>query len=90
MKAVGYIRVSTEDQAKLSFAAEGLANRSHKVSEAMRLAVLPAQVGQAWGEDSNGSEVWALYRAGTLKTVMLRRPTQPDSGLRVEKVTRLV
>lgn len=81
---------SAEDQAKLQTFAKGWASQTDTDSEAIRLAVLDDQVGQKWGEASNGNEVWAIYRAQRLVTVMLRRSTQPDSNLRCKKVNRLV
>lgn len=69
--------------------AKQLANRSTAKSEAIRLIVLPEQVGQKWGEQSNGDEVWAIVRNRHLVTVMLRRGTQSDSGLKCEKITRI-
>lgn len=58
---------------------------------AVRLLVLPQRVNAAWGERSNGDQVWAIYRDGRLATVMLRRSTQPETpeALRVDKVVRL-
>lgn len=81
---------STEDQGKLSYFTENYGPHTHPGSEAVRLAVLPSLVGQKFGEQSNGNEVWAVYRNHTLVTVMLRRTGQPDSNLRVDKVSRLV
>lgn len=81
---------STEDQDKLAYAAKALAVRTSSDSEAIRLAVLEEQVGQAFGNESNGNEVWAIYRNRHLVTVMLRRSHQPDSKLRVSVVNRLV
>ncbi len=81
---------STEDQAKLSYAAKALAVRTSTKSEAIRLAVLKEQVGQAYGQESNGNEVWAIYRNQQLITVMLRRSNQADAKLRVAVVNRLV
>ena len=66
-----------------------IASRSTAKSEAIRLLVLPEQVGQKWGEQSNGNEVWAIVRNSNLVTIMLRRSTQNDSGLKCETVTRL-
>lgn len=81
---------SVKDQDKLAYAAKALAVRTSSDSEAIRLAVLEEQVGQAYGEESNGNEVWAIYRGRHLVTVMLRRSHQPDSKLRVAVVNRLV
>ena len=57
--------------------------------EAMRLLTLPSQVGEAWGDRSNGNQVWAIVRYGELRTVMLRRSTQPATpqAFNVDKVT---
>lgn len=71
--------------------AEAWADRTDEESEAIRLKVLPAIVrvrGDEYGVESNGNEVWAVYRHQELITVMLRRSEQPDSKLQVHKVTR--
>jgi hypothetical protein len=70
--------------------AERWAERTDAFSEAVRLQVLPTLVGTKYGDESNGNEVWAVYRSKRLITVMLRRDEQPDANLRVDKVTRLV
>ena len=69
--------------------AEHLARRSPHPSEAIRLITLPDIVGEVWGEASNGNEVWAIVRDRTLVTIMLRRSTQSESGLRCDHVTRI-
>lgn len=79
---------SPEDQAKLAGFAEAFASKTDADSEAVRLARLSGQVNEKYGKQSNGDEVWAIYRGGKLKTVMLRRSSQPDANLRVAKVTR--
>ena len=58
-------------------------------SEAIRILTLPKQVGEAWGDRSNGNQVWAIVRNRRLVTVMLRRDTQPATpeAFGVEKVT---
>ena len=79
-----------DDRAKLLHFAEAWAERTDTVSEAVRLAVLPSIVGEKYGEESNGNEVWGIYRARHLVTMMLRRTGQPDRNLRCNVVTRLV
>lgn len=37
------------------------------------------QINAAWGEASNGDEVWIVVRCGQVRTVMLRRSTQPKT-----------
>lgn len=68
--------------------AEYLASQSTATSEAIRLLSLPKMVGEAWGDESNGSTVWAIVRNGHLVTIMLRRDTQPSTpkALKVSKV----
>lgn len=39
--------------------------------------VLKLDQGRGTWTDSNGDEVWAILEAGAVKTVMLRRSTQP-------------
>lgn len=57
----------------------------------VRVLKLGRQRGEAWGEQSNGDEVWAVLRRGEVKTVMLRRSSQPPTpeALRVDKVVFL-
>ena len=80
---------AAETRRQFFAAVKALAPKTDSDSEAIRVLVLPDIVGEVWGESSNGNEVWAIYRNRNLATVMLRRETQPDSGLRVKKVTRL-
>lgn len=52
-------------------------------------AVLIGWTADRWSAGlSNGDEVWAIIRDGEVKTVMLRRGTQPKTrtALRVEEV----
>lgn len=74
---------------KVFAAAKALAKASTVKSEAIRLLKLNGQTNQAWGERSNGDELWAIIRDGRLVTVMLRRSTQPKTpeALKVQKVT---
>jgi hypothetical protein len=57
----------------------------------LRLLRLGCQRNDAWSDQSNGDEVWAVLRRGELKTVMLRRSSQPPTAeaLRVDKVVFL-
>ena len=57
----------------------------------VRLMRLGCQRNDAWSDESNGDEVWAVLRRGELKTVMLRRSSQPSTAqaLRVDKVVML-
>ena len=48
-------------------------------SVAVRIHRLAAMRGYAWSDTSNGSDVWAIVRDGTVMTVMLRRSTQPTN-----------
>ena len=79
----------TDTITKVYTAAELLAERSEWDSEAILLITLPEQVGAAWGERSNGNEVWAIVRRNYLVTTMLRRSTQPKTpeALKVSHVT---
>lgn len=58
---------------------------------AIRLMKLQGQRNDAWSDESNGDEVWCILRRGELKTVMLRRSSQPPTAqaLRVDKVVFL-
>lgn len=62
--------------------------RACKRDTAICILTLPERVNEAWGERSNGNQVWAISRNGELKTVMLRRDTQPSTPakLRVDEV----
>ena len=80
---------AAETRKQFFAAVRAMAPRTDSDSEAIRVLKLEDLVGEKWGESSNGNEVWAIYRNRTLATVMLRRSTQPDSNLRVRKVTRL-
>lgn len=55
---------------------------------AVRILTLPYTVGEAWGDRSNGNQLWAIYRGREVRTVMFRRDTQPsDPGaFRVDNV----
>ena len=46
-------------------------------SYAVRVHRLAAMRGYAWSDTSNGSDVWAIVRDGRVRTVMLRRASQP-------------
>lgn len=46
-------------------------------SAALLMARLPRPRNGTWGEASNGDEVWAIVRHGTVVTLMLRRSNQP-------------
>lgn len=59
---------------------------------AIRVLKLGGQRNDAWSDESNGDEVWAILRRGELKTVMLRRrSSQPPTpqALRVDRVVLL-
>ena len=57
----------------------------------IRLLRLGSQRNETWSEASNGDEVWAILRRGEIKTIMLRRSSQPATAaaLRVDKVVFL-
>ena len=71
--------------------ADLLARASKVESEALQLLTLPAQVGEAFGDRSNGNTVVAIVRNQYLVSVMLRRETQPftKAALDVAKVTKV-
>ena len=78
-------------RAKFFKVADLLARASRVESEALQLLTLPAQVGRAWGDRSNGNTVVAIVRGAKLVTVMLRRDNQPftTAALKVAKVTKV-
>ena len=55
---------------------------------AVKMGQLKSQVGEAWGQESNGNQIWAVIRQQRVVTVMLRRSTQPETpkALRVDRV----
>jgi len=57
-------------------------------SVAVRVAI-PAMVGQAWSDRSNGDTVVAIIRDRAVQTVMLRRSSQPftTAALNVDRLT---
>lgn len=57
-------------------------------SHAVRIAKLPAMVGRAWSDTSNGDTAWCIIREGRIITVMYRRQTQPTTAyaLKVDRV----
>jgi len=81
---------SAADRDKLYDFTSRWAVRTNTASEAVRVAVLPEIVGTIYGDESNGNEVWAIYRQRKLITVFLRRHNQPDYKLRCDTVNRLI
>lgn len=57
----------------------------------VRVLKLDGQRNDAWSDQSNGDEVWAVVRRGDIRTVMLRRSSQPGTAaaLRVDRVVFL-
>jgi hypothetical protein len=89
-----YERLTPSEQADLSRklqVLEGLRHRFNGHDWGMRLLKLDRQRNDPWGDESNGDEVWAVLRRGELRTVMLRRSSQPGTAeaLRVDKVVFL-
>lgn len=72
-------RLSPEDRERVTAALAEVTAHKYKASVAVRVARLQHPVGTPWGEDSNGSDVWAVIRGGTVVTVMLRRKQQPTN-----------
>lgn len=58
---------------------------------AVRVLRLGSQRNEAWSDVSNGDEVWAIVRRADVKTVMLRRSSQPSTpeSMRVDRVVFL-
>lgn len=69
------------DPAVVMREADVIARRFATTSIAVRLRALSAKYGDnradVLSRESNGDEVWAVCREGTVRTVMLRRSTQP-------------
>ena len=59
------------------------------VDTAKLLFRLSKRVGEFWGTESNGDEVWAIIRDQIIITVLFRRSTQPSNNvtLRVDEVS---
>jgi len=72
-------RLSPEDAAVVAERLARVEAHKYKNSVAVRLHRLPQPVGDPWGDGSNGSDVWAVIRGGTVATVMLRRKSQPTN-----------
>lgn len=72
-------RLTDDDRDRVTAELQRLAPKSHGRSVAVRVARLPHAVGVPWSDESNGSDVWAVLRGGTVTTVMLRRKTQPTN-----------
>lgn len=71
-----------EDPSLVLRQAEQVARAYPSTSVAVRMRVLPAAFGDVRGgpeRQSNGDEAWAICRNGYVRTVMLRRSTQPRS-----------
>lgn len=70
--------------------------RTHRTMDlAVRMRVLSGTHGDSRADvmsrESNGDEVWAICRGGFVKTVMLRRSTQPRTAAAfgVDRVARI-
>jgi len=75
--------------------AERIARAYPRTDIAVRLMVLEGAYGDTQDDIlsrmSNGDEVWAIIRQGSVTTIMLRRSNQPRTpeALRVDKVLRI-
>lgn len=72
-------RLSADERADVARRLADIVARGHAGSVAVRVARLQAMHGYAWSDVSNGSDVWAVIRDGQVRTVMLRRRTQPTT-----------
>lgn len=70
-------RLTPEDRQRVTDALANVHPEQFKRDVAVRVARLSSPIGDAWGEESNGSDVWAVIRGGRVATVMLRRKQQP-------------
>ena len=72
-----------------------IANAHRSVDLAVRMRTLNGTYGDGRADvmsrESNGDEVWAIIRGGTVKTIMLRRSTQPrtPAAFGVDRVARI-
>ncbi len=70
-------RTSEAEREKAVALAIAFSKANPRGSHAVRLMNLGKQRGLAWQDRSNGDQVWAIVRGGEVKTIMLRRSTQP-------------
>lgn len=82
------LQMSGVPSAQIAYLATALADfaKKQKADTAVRVTVLSKQ--EVTHGTSNGEEVWAIIRGGSVVTVMNRRGTQPKTpqALRVDKV----
>jgi hypothetical protein len=75
--------------------ADRIAAAYHAYSLAVRMRTLNMIHGDTKAafmeRESNGDEVWAICRGGTVRTIMLRRSTQPKTpaAFGVDRVARI-
>ena len=72
-------RLTPEDRDRVTVALSNVTAHKYRQAVAVRVARLSQSYGDAWGDASNGSDVWAVIRGGAVVTVMLRRKQQPTS-----------
>ena len=84
-------RLTAEDRDRVTAALGRVTAHKYRTAVAVRVARLSQSYGDPWSDGSNGSDVWAVIRGGTVATVMLRRKQQPTNpgAFGVERVVIL-
>lgn len=84
-------RLTKEDRDRVTAALGRVTAHKYRSSVAVRVARLSRAYGDPWADASNGSDVWAVIRGGSVTTIMLRRKQQPTnpSAFGVERVVIL-
>ena len=72
-------RLTPEDRDRVTAALAGVDAHRYRTNVAVRVARLSRCYGDPWADASNGSDVWAIIRGGSVATVMLRRKQQPTN-----------
>ena len=72
-------RLTSEEAAMVTDRLAAVEAARHRRNVAVRVARLTSVRGDAWSDGSNGSDVWAIVRDGSVVTVMLRRKQQPTN-----------
>lgn len=72
-------RLTAEDRDRVTVALANVNAHKYRQAVAVRVARLSRSYGDPWSDASNGSDVWAVIRGGSVVTVMLRRKQQPTN-----------
>lgn len=80
-------RLTAQEKTASLQASEIFAAQNPQGSHAILIATMNKIRGQIWSDESNGNTIVAVIRDGVVKTIMLRRKSQPFTreALRVDK-----